>query len=78
MTLRAANRWRDARLMGLVADINDQCQRVARNGPEPTYAGEELEFAVRELARALVITGMTPTEIRRAATHAAEGELTRW
>ena len=64
--------------MGLVDDISDQCERVARNGPEPTYAGEKLEFALHQLARALVITGMTPSEIRDTAVDAAQRELERW
>lgn len=78
MTVQASNQWRDRRLLGLVEDINDQCQRVARNGPEPTYAGEKLEFALHQLARALVITGMTPTEIRDTAADAARRELEWW
>lgn len=78
MTALTDNRWRDARLIGLVEGINDQCQRVTLNGPEPTYAGEKLEVALHQLARALVITGMTPTEIRDAAADAARKELDRW
>lgn len=72
------DRWRGTRLMRLVEDINDQCQRVARNGPEPAYAGEKLEFALHQLACALVITGMTAAEIRDVAADAAQREVERW
>ena len=78
MNVVTDNRWQAARLMGLVSDVNDQCERVARNGPEPVYAEEKLGFALRQLARALAIIGMTPSEIRDAADTAAQSELDRW
>jgi hypothetical protein len=78
MRALTANGWRDNRLMGLVEDVSDQCERIARNGPEPNYAYEKLEFALHQLARALVVTGMTPSEISDAAADAAQREVDRW
>ena len=46
MNVLTDNRWQAARLMGLVSDVNDQCERLTRNGPEPVYAEEKHGFAV--------------------------------
>jgi hypothetical protein len=78
MTNRATHTNRDCRLVEMVEDAADHCQRVIRNGPEPTYANEKLSFAFRRLAGALVLIGWTPTEIRDAAAKAAESEADTW
>ena len=74
MTSQATHTNLDRRLIEMVEDAADHCQRLIRNGPEPTYAHEKLGFAFRRLASALVLIGWTPSEIREAAAKAADRE----
>jgi hypothetical protein len=74
MTGQATRTNLGRRLVEMVEDAAEHCQRVIRNGPERTYANEKLSFAFRRLASALVLIGWTPSEIRDAAAKAADRE----
>lgn len=52
-----ARRARDAgqALMDAADAIADMAQRVQRNGPEPTYAGEKLAYALYKAAEGLAL-----------------------
>jgi hypothetical protein len=70
-TLRRGER--DRALLDAVDSVADMVLRVQLNGPEATYAGEKLAFALYKCAEALALCGVeleeTVSEVHRGHGH---------
>jgi hypothetical protein len=57
----------DAELMSAAEVIVDMGQRVQRNGPEPTYAGEKFSHALFKAAEGLALCEVAFAEVSEEA-----------